>query len=140
MRLSWKDGVATAAVALVVTVYLLFAAGADVVLISSAQGAGTAMLLFGIVGCAYGAADELFEAKGSTARKTYIVITSALGVTAAAAGLLAVIFGYEIALTVLLAATVTMWLLATARHAANTWRVPRMTGGVPQHRREGAPL
>jgi hypothetical protein len=137
MRLTWKDGVATAVMALVLAVYLLYVSGTDVVFVSSVQGATAAILLLGVIGCGYGAADQLYKATKSTATRFFTVVASTLGATALVAGLIALIFGSGVALTVLFAATAALWLLATARHIAGTCRAPRVIGdAVTEPRKE----
>lgn len=140
MRLSWKDGVATAITALIVVVYVVYASEADVVLVSSVRGAAAAILLLGMIGCGYGAADELYKATKSAALMTYTIVATVLGVAALGGGLTALIFGSEFALTVLFTATVAMWLLATGRHIANTCRAPQVIDDVPAERKEDTPL
>src|SRR5688572_27371922 len=118
MRLTWKDGVATAIMALVLAVYLLYTSGADVVFVSSVRGATVAILLLGAIGCGYGAADQLYKAAKSNATRVFTVVASTLGATALVTGFIALVFASAIALTVLFAATAGLWLLATARHIA----------------------
>ncbi|RSM85135.1 hypothetical protein DMH04_17660 [Kibdelosporangium aridum] len=140
MKLTWKDGVATAIAALVVAVYVLFLSGADVVLVSSVRGAATAILLLGVIGCGYGAADELYKAPKSAAKLTYTVIATTLGIAALGGGLIALIFASEVGLAVLFGVTVALWSLATTRHITNTCRAPQVTGDVSELRKEETSL
>jgi hypothetical protein len=136
MRLTWKDGVTTAVMALVLAVYLLYTSGADVVFVSSVRGASVAILLLGAIGCGYGAADQLYKASDAATTRAYTVVASAFGATALVAGLIALIFGSEVALTVLFAATAALWLIATMRHLISAGKAPPVTGDVTEPRKE----
>lgn len=136
MRLTWKDGVATAVMALIVAVYLLYLSGTDVVFVSGVRGATVAILLLGAIGCGYGAADELYRATKSTAVRMFKVVASAFGVVALGAGLVALIGASEVALTVLFAATTALWLISTARHLAGVGEARLATDDSTESRKE----
>lgn len=134
MRLTWKDGVSTVIMALIVMVYVLFLSGADVVFISNVRGAATAMLLLGMIGCGYGAPDELYKAKKSTAIQAFMVLGTTFGVIALGGALVALIFASEVALGVFFVATAVLWFIATTRHLVGVGRPT--AGGTAEARKE----
>ncbi|MEO3859652.1 hypothetical protein [Acrocarpospora sp. B8E8] len=117
MRLTWKDAITTVVMAAVVALYVAYTQGSDLLLASSVRWTTVSILVLGMVGgCAFGAADQLYGASRSTFTRAYTVVTTVLGVTALTAAVVGLIAASEVALTVLFAATATLWLLATVRH------------------------
>ena len=120
MRLTWKDAVATVFMAAIVVIYVAFLNSTTAWLISSARGTAAAVLVLGIVGgCGMSAAGEQYaaaEQKDKWAR-AYTSLASVLGLTALVAGVIVLITASTVALAVLVAATLALWLAATARHA-----------------------
>lgn len=118
MKLTWKDAVATVAMAAIVAVYVAFLREAGWPLIASARGTTAAIMIFGAVGgCAMGTAGDLYGRVQTTAARTFVVVASTLGVGALVAGVTALVTASELALAVLFAATAALWLMATLRHA-----------------------
>lgn len=115
MRLTWKDAVSTVFMAAIVVCYAAFLNATTAWLISSARGTATAVLVLGFVGgCAIGAAAG--QGQGGRARG-YTNLANMLGATALVAGVIALITASTVALAILVAATLTLWLAATVRHA-----------------------
>lgn len=115
MRLTWKDAVSTVFMAAIVVIYVAFLNSTTAWLISSARGTAAAVLILGMVGgCAMSAAAG--RDQGPRAR-TYTSFASVLGAIALVAGVIALITASTVALAILVVATLTLWLVATVRHA-----------------------
>jgi hypothetical protein len=115
MKQIWKDALSAVFMAAIVFIYVLFLNSTTAWLISSARGTATAVLVLGIVGgCSLSAASELYQEKEAWAYKT---LASVLGATALIAGVITLITASTVALAVLVAATLSLWLVATVRHA-----------------------
>ena len=118
MGLTWKDVVTTVFMGAIAAVYAAFLTGTDAWLISSARGATLGVLILGMVGgCMLSAAGGLYRGPQSRAVRVWRVIASVLGVVAFAAAVAGLASGSTVALAVLVAATGTLWLVATGRHA-----------------------
>jgi hypothetical protein len=98
MGLTRKDAVATGLTASVVLVFLT---------VDGVRPAAGAILLLGLIGCAQGSPSE-----GMGARWLAVV-----GALALAFGVVALVTGSSTALALLVAADVSLWAVATARHA-----------------------
>ncbi|MEU8246791.1 hypothetical protein [Nonomuraea sp. NPDC048916] len=98
-------------------VYVAYLQGTDLPIIDSTRGAtATIMILGAFGGCALGSAEGLYRRDQSVSQRFYVVIASALGVTALAAGVIGLIGDAEGALGVLFYATIALWFVATLRH------------------------
>jgi hypothetical protein len=129
MSLTWKDAVSTVFMAAVVVIYVAFLNSTTVWLISSARGTAAAVMVLGLVGgCAMSAPAD--QGRGTRAR-AYTGVTSVVGITAFVAGVVALITASTVALAVLVAATLTLWLAATVRHAITPAAVAG--GGLDMH-------
>ena len=118
MRLTWKDVVSTLFMVVIVAVYVAFLDGTSRWLISSARGTACAVLVLGIVGgCALSSAADLYTGPQSRSTQAFAALATLGGVTALVAGVAAVITGSTVALAILVAATIALWLIATMRHA-----------------------
>jgi hypothetical protein len=118
MRLTWKDAVATLFMAAVVAVYVAYLNGTSAWLISTARGTTTAVLVLGFVGgCALGGLAEAYTGAKTRSALAFTVIATILGLTALTAAIAGLITGGTVALAVLVAATLALWLVATIRHA-----------------------
>lgn len=125
MGLTWKDGVATIFMGVIVLIYVAFLNGTSAWLISSARGTTAAVLVLGMVGgCALSAAGDLYTGSQPKAARAWQVIATTCGIVALAAAVIGLITGSTVALAVLVAATLTLWLIATARHAFTAPRGP----------------
>lgn len=118
MKLTWRDAATVPFMVAIIAVYTAHLGGADGWLLASTRGNATAILVLGTVGgCGFGSANELFEGeRGSNLRLLYAVVLSALGITALAAAITALVSASGAALAVLFAATMALWVLSTARH------------------------
>jgi hypothetical protein len=129
MRLTWKDAVSTLFTAAVVVVYVAFLSGTSAWLISSGRGAVTAVLVLGVVGgCALGQAADLYQGRQRTSQRIFRAVETLLGAVALVAAVVGLISGATAALTVLVVATLALWLTATIRHA---FTVPGELGPTP---------
>jgi len=114
MKLTWKDATATLLIGAIVAVYLAFLNGTSLWLISSARGTTAAVLVLGTAGCAM---RDLHATGRSRSARVFLAVATALGVVALVAELIGLITGSMVALAVLVAGTIALWLIATVRHA-----------------------
>ena len=116
MRLSWRDGLATAFVAAAGVVYALSPTSAHLPGVSGAKVVAGVVLGLGlaasVTAVVYGVGAGLLHA-----HKAYLAIASLVGLAALVAGVVALATGNESMLATLVAATVALWLLSTVRHA-----------------------
>jgi hypothetical protein len=123
MRLPGRDLVATALVALGILLYIAWAVGLDVPLLSSASAVAVAVLVLGVAASASAVVPGFAELlRGS---RTYLVVSSALGLAALMAGVIATLNDNAAALAALMIATFAMWALATDRHTRGAVGHPR---------------
>ena len=115
MRLPRSDQIATALVAVAATAFGLWLAGVDALGMSDTRVVAAVVLGLGFVASAAAVVpgfDELLHAA-----KTYLVVASLLGLAALVAGVWALVADSGPMLSVLMAATVVLWVMATVRHA-----------------------
>ena len=118
MRLTWKDAVATLFMVVIVAAYVTFLNGTSLWLISSARGTACAVLVLGIVGgCALSSAADLYTGSQSRSTQAFAALATLGGIIALAAAVVGMITGSIVALAILVAATIALWLIATMRHA-----------------------
>lgn len=118
MRLTWKDAVATLFMGGIVAVYVAYLNGTSAWLISTARGTTTAVLVLGFVGgCALGGLADAYTGAKSRSALAFTVVATILGLTALTAAIVGLITGGTVALAVLVATTLALWLVATMRHA-----------------------
>lgn len=124
MHLPKTDIIATCLVAVAGLLYLLWAVGSTLPGMSSARATGVAVLALGFAA----SASAVVPAFGQLihGNKTYLVITSLIGLIAAAAGVQMLITASGTGLTVVMAAMAVLWLIATIHHS----RLART--GLPQ--------
>lgn len=118
MYLPKRDILATGLVAVAVVVYALWAVGSALPGMSSARVTGAAVLALGFASSASAvvpAFDQLLH--GS---KTYLTITSLIGLAALVAGIVVLVTASGASLAVLMASTAVLWLIATIRHVLLT--------------------
>jgi hypothetical protein len=114
MRLPFRDQVATLLVVIGLLLYAAWAFGMDMAIVSSASAVAVAILVLGIAASASAVVPGFAELlRGS---RTYLALTSVLGLVALVAGIVAVIQGEAIALGALVLATLVLWALSTNRH------------------------
>ena len=129
MRLTWRDAVSTVFMAAIVVIYIAFLNSTTAWLISSARGTATAVLVLGIIGgCGMSTAAQQYQAVQARA---HTLIASAIGTTALIAGVVALITASTVALAILVVASLTLWLVATARRAFTPVAAPG--GGRDAH-------
>ena len=134
MRLTWRDAATVPFMAAIIAVYTAHLGGADGWLLASTRGSATAILVLGTVGgCGLGSANDLYGDKRTPAVEFYAGLATLLGLTALAAGLVALIAASGTALTVLFGATMGLWVLSTARHLFGTAPKPGSTLGPETH-------
>ena len=115
MYLPKRDVIATGLVAVVGLLYLLWAIGSALPGMSSTRFTGVAVLALGFAASASAVVpgfDQLLH--GS---KTYLAITSLIGLAAFAAGVQMLITASGAGLTVVMAAMAVLWLIATIHHS-----------------------
>jgi hypothetical protein len=114
MRLPLRDVIATVLVAIGALIYMAWALGADLPVISSVEAVAVAVLVLGIAASASAVIPAFSDLiRGS---RRYLAITSILGLIALASGALAILYGNPVALAALMLSTVGLWALATDRH------------------------
>ncbi len=118
MRLTWKDAVTTFFMVVIAAAYVAFLGGTSLWLISSARGTACAALVLGIAGgCALSSAADLYTGPQSRSTQAVAGLATLGGVIALVAGVAAMLTGSTVALAILVAATIALWLIATMRHA-----------------------
>jgi hypothetical protein len=118
MRLTWKDAVTTLVMVVIAAAYVAFLDGTSFWLISSARGTTCAVLVLGIVGgCALSSAADLYTGPQSRSAQAFAALATLGGVIALVAAVVGMITGSTVALAILVAATIGLWLIATMRHA-----------------------
>jgi hypothetical protein len=114
MRLPKRDIVATGLVLAAGALYLLWAIDASPPGLSGTRATGLAVLGLGFAASASAVVpgfDELIHG-----RKTYLAVTSLIGLIALGAGLQVLLSASELALGVLMAVMGVLWLIATIHH------------------------
>jgi amino acid permease len=114
MHLPKRDVIATCVVGGAVLLYLLWAIGSTLPGLSSARVTGTAVLALGFVASASAVVPTFGQLLHGN--KTYLAVTSLLGLAAVIGGVQTLATGSDTGLTVVLAATVVLWLIATIHH------------------------
>jgi hypothetical protein len=118
MRLTWKDVVTTLFMVVIVAAYVAFLDGTSLWLISSARGTACAVLVLGIVGgCALSSAADLYNGPQTRSTQAFAALATLGGIIALVAAVAAMVTGSAVALAILVAATIALWLIATMRHA-----------------------
>ncbi len=125
MYLPKRDVIATGLVAVAGLLYLLWAIDSTLPGMSSTRATGVAVLALGFAASASAVVpgfDHLLHGN-----RTYLVITSLIGLAAFAAGIQMLITASGAGLTVVMAAMAVLWLIATIHHSllAKTGLPPR---------------
>lgn len=123
MRLSKRDVVATVLVAAAGVVYGLWAVGSPLPGMSSARMTGFAVLALGFAASASAVVpgfDELIRGN-----KTYLGVTSLIGLVALAGGIVLLVAASETGLAVVMGAMGVLWLIATVHHGLLAEHAPR---------------
>ena len=125
MYLPKRDIIATGLVAVAGLLYLLWAIDSAVPGMSSTRATGVAVLALGFAASASAVVpsfDQLLHGN-----KTYLVLTSLIGLAALAAGIQMLITASGAGLTVVIVAMAVLWLTATIHHS-----LLARTGSPPQ--------
>jgi hypothetical protein len=131
MRLTWRDGAATAVVAAAGGLYLWHLADPGMAVVGSARWAAAGVFVLGVVACAAGT-DSLTE--GSR----YASVMSAGGGLAAVLTVFTLVTGSGVTLAGLIAVVGLLWLVTTARHLLGVHvRAPATTETQELSRRPG---
>ena len=130
MRIARRDRIATVVVALAVIVYGLWASGSALPGMDGIRITGLVVLSLGFVASASAVVpgfDELLHGN-----KVYLVVTSLIGLVAFAGGVVMLVDASEVALGVVIAAMIVLWMIATVHHTvlaqaetASSYRTPR---------------
>ena len=130
MRIPRRDRIATTVVALAVIVYGLWASGSALPGMDGIRITGLVVLSLGFVASASAVVpgfDELMHGN-----KVYLVVTSLIGLVAFAGGIVMLVDASEVALGVVMAAMIVLWMIATVHHTvlaqaetASRYRVSR---------------
>jgi hypothetical protein len=115
MRFPKADIIATVLVAAAGLLYLLWAIDSTLPGMSSTRATGVAVVALGFAASASAVVpmfDQLIHGN-----KTYLVITSLIGLAAVAAGIQMLITASGTGLTVVMAAITVLWLIATIHHS-----------------------
>jgi hypothetical protein len=118
MRLSKRDAIATGLVAVAGLSYLLWVIGSAPFASTSARTTGFVVLACGFAASATAVVPTF--ARLLHGNKAYLVVTSLIGLVAAAAGVQALVATSGTALAVALLAMIALWLIATIHHSRVT--------------------
>jgi hypothetical protein len=127
MRLASRDRLATIFVWVAALTYLLWLAGVGPQDEAGVRGVTAIVLALGVAASA-SAVVPGFEGlwHGS---KTYLGVTSLIGLGAFVAAVVALVDADELMLGLLVSATVVLWVISTVRHSAAVGTEPRAAGG-----------
>jgi hypothetical protein len=113
MRLTWRDGATTLLTAVVVGIYGAHTASWAVPFVEDARGATLLIGGIGLSMCIVGGGAATIAAKG-----TFCYVAGALGGVAMLLTVIGLVTGWSLALTLLAADTVLLWMVSTIRHAS----------------------
>ena len=122
MRLTWRDGLATAFVGAAVLLYVLSLGDTSVAGLSGPRASAVAIFALGVGGCytARSQMQDLYSAGGRPRPPLlYVVVASVLGGVMLVTGVVAISGGSSSALATLTWAMVMLWALATVRHSTS---------------------
>ena len=114
MRFSKRDLIATGLVAAAVLVYALWAIGETLPGLASTRASGIVILALGFAASASAVVptfDQLLHGN-----KAYLAVTSLMGVVAVVGGVAMLVAESETGLSLVMAAMVVLWLIATIHH------------------------
>ena len=115
MHLPKRDIIATSLVAAAGLLYLLWAIGSTLPGMSSTRATGVAVLALGFAASASAVVPTFGQLLHGN--KTYLAITSLIGLAAVAAGVQMLLTASGAGLTVVTAAMAALWLIATIHHS-----------------------
>lgn len=114
MNLSKKDVIATSLVAIAGILYLLWFTGSAPAGMSGMRATGIVILVLGFAASAVAVVPGFGQLLHGS--KTYMTVTSLIGLGAAIGGLLMLVAESEAGLAVVMTAMVVLWLIATIHH------------------------
>ena len=115
MQIPTRDRIATVLVALAVVVYALWATGSALPGMDGIRITGLVVLVLGFFASASAVVpgfDELVHGN-----KLYLAVTSLIGLVAFTGGVVMLVGASEVALGVVMAAMIVLWMIATIHHA-----------------------
>jgi hypothetical protein len=115
MHLGRRDLIATAFVAVGVLVYALWLADHPIPGLSSVRVVALVVLGTGVAASAFAVVPSFTRLLHGS--MPYMATTSLIGAVALVAGILALVHQTDVMLHLLVAATVVLWIIATARHS-----------------------
>ncbi len=115
MRLPKRDVIATGLVAIAALLYLLWAVDSTLPGMSGTRVTGVAVLVLGFAASATAVVPGFEQLLHGN--RTYLVVTSIIGLVAVVAGVQMLITASGAGLTVVMAAMAVMWLIATIHHS-----------------------
>jgi hypothetical protein len=133
MRIPTRDLIATVLVACAIVVYTLWATGWTLPGMESVRVTGSIILGLGFAASASAVVpgfDELLHGN-----KVYLLATSLIGVAAFVAGVVMLVSASEVALGIVIAAMVVLWMIATIHHTL--WTTAGTESGYPTAARPG---
>lgn len=132
MRFARTDIIATGLVAVALAVYLVWLVAVDDPTSAAVRTVTGLVLALGFAASATAVVPSFEQLLHGS--RTYLVVTSVIGIVAAVAGILALVNADLTMLAILVAATVVMWAMATTRHArAQTAAGSHWSLGSRQH-------
>lgn len=121
MRLTWRDDLTAAVMAVIIAVYLTFLLGADLPILGTARGTTSTVLVLGAIICVYGG----IAAEAKTPPRWFLSLLSGMfAVVAVTAAIIGLTTASTAAVAVLFGATVALWLTLTMSRALpgkRTW-------------------
>jgi len=129
MHVGRRDVIASLLVGSGALVFALWLAGLGPEGIAGVRLATAIVLALGFVASASAVVPGFAELLHGS--KTYVVITSLIGLGALAAGVAALVDGRELMLELLVAATLVLWAMSTVRHASASRRAGAPVVGGP---------
>jgi hypothetical protein len=113
MRLTWRDGVTTVLAAAVVGIFAANTANWSVPFVENARWASLLIGLVGLSMCIVGGSATVIAVKSP-----FVVAAGVLGSAAMLLVVIGVATGWSLAVTLLAADTLVLWIVSTIRHAA----------------------
>jgi len=115
MGLTWRDGVSSLLIIVIIFAYAAYVQGVSLLLISSAWATTAVVLVLG-TGCAVIAAGDLFTRPQPRSGEIFRGIATVLGTIALIAGVIGLIASSAHALEILVVVTTAFWSAATCWH------------------------
>jgi di/tripeptidase len=114
MNLSRKDIIATGLVAVAGVLYLLWATGSSPPVLDATRATGVVILALGFAASATAVVPGFGQLLHGN--KTYMTLTSLIGLVATTGGVMMLVAESEAGLAVVMAAMIVLWMIATIHH------------------------